>query len=115
MLEQAIELHRGGSAGTRSGAEDAYLTLGLPVPLVNTALLGFEVDFQWPERKLVVEIDGPAHRRAANRRRDGLQDASLAAAGFTTLRFADSAVHQRPLHVARRTRSALEDASRAGE
>ena len=48
-LERAMELHRMGSAGTKSGAEDAFLRLDLPEPLVNMHLLGREVDFHWPE------------------------------------------------------------------
>jgi hypothetical protein len=52
VLERAIELHRMGSAGTRSGAEDAFLRLVEPEPLVNMDLLGFEVDFRWPDRRL---------------------------------------------------------------
>ena len=55
VLERAIELHHAGSAGTKSAGEDAFLTLGFPEPLVNTDLYGFEVDFHWPERRLVVE------------------------------------------------------------
>ena len=57
-LERAMELHRMGSAGTKSGAEDAFLRLDLPEPLVNMHLLGREVDFHWPERGVVVEVDG---------------------------------------------------------
>ena len=50
-LERAMELHRMGSAGTKSGAEDAFLRLPLPEPLVNMHLLGREVDFHWPEQR----------------------------------------------------------------
>ena len=50
VLERAMELHRMGSAGTRSGAEDAFLRLDLPEPLVNMHLLDREVDFHWPDR-----------------------------------------------------------------
>lgn len=63
VLDRAIALHRSGSAGTRSGAENAFLSLvaKLPEPLVNVHLTGFERDFHWPRRKLAVEIDGPGH------------------------------------------------------
>ena len=60
---QAFELHHSGSAGTRSTAEDVFLTLGLPEPLVNVVYLGFEVDFRWPDRRVAVEVDGPHHGR----------------------------------------------------
>ena len=107
VLERAIALHRAGSAGTRSGAEDAFLRLGLPEPLVNTALHGFEVDFHWPGRRVAVEVDGPGHGRAPDRRKDAGRDEALAAAGYAVLRFADADVHQRPDEVRRRTAAAL--------
>lgn len=89
VVERAIELYLSGSAGTRSFLEDAFLAqvAPLPEPLVNTALLGFEVDFHWPAQRLVLEVDGPAHLRPASRKRDAGQDAALTAAGYTVLRF----------------------------
>jgi hypothetical protein len=63
-----------GSAGTRSYREDAFLAIvdaaGLPEPLVNTPTLDVEPDFRWPERRLVVEVDGPGHRRERAKRND---------------------------------------------
>lgn len=84
VLERAIELHHAGSAGTKSAGEDAFLTLGFPEPLVNTDLHGFEVDFHWPERRLVVEIDGGGH----DPRHDAGRDAVLRAAGYYVVRLA---------------------------
>jgi very-short-patch-repair endonuclease len=64
---------------TRSGAERRFLELcdshSLPQPKANQLLHGFEVDFHWPDKDLVVEIDGAAahHTRKAfvnDRRRD---------------------------------------------
>jgi hypothetical protein len=57
-LDKAIALYNAGSAGTRSGAEDAFLRLDLPELLVNTDLCGFEVDFHWPELKLASRSTG---------------------------------------------------------
>ena len=96
VLERAIELHRMGSAGTRSGAEDAFLRLVATEPLVNMDLLGFEVDFHWPERRLVVEVDGGQHGRAPTARKDENEDRVLRAAGWTVLRFSDTEVYERP-------------------
>jgi len=101
VLEQAIELYASGSAGTRSGAEVLFLRLDLPEPLVNTRLLGHEVDFLWPEVRLNVEIDGPQHYTPAARRADAARDRTLAAAGYTVLRFPDEAVKERPDEVLR--------------
>jgi Transcriptional regulator, AbiEi antitoxin/Protein of unknown function (DUF559) len=95
VLTQALELHRNGSAGTRSTAEDAFLRLvegTLPEPVVNTPLEGEEVDFQWPGRRLVVEVDGGHHDRPTSRRDDVRKDAKLRAAGFTLLRVGADAV-----------------------
>jgi very-short-patch-repair endonuclease len=64
---------------TRSEAERRFLRLcdhhSLPQPKTNQLLHGHEVDFHWPDKDLVVEIDGAAahHTRKAfvnDRRRD---------------------------------------------
>jgi hypothetical protein len=107
VLDEAIALYRAGSAGTKSGNEDLFLTFDLPEPLVNTHVLGFEVDFAWPERRLVVEIDGSGHGREPTATDDERQDRALEAAGFTTLRFTAADVRERGPMVARRTAAAL--------
>jgi hypothetical protein len=94
VLEQAIALHRDGSAGTRSGLEDAFLA-GLPEwaapPRVNTSLLDIEVDFHWPRERLVVEVDGPGHGRPRTQREDAVRQRKLEEAGYAVLRVADPA------------------------
>lgn len=108
VLAKAFALHASGSAGTRSPAEDAFLELALPEPLVNVVHLGFEVDFRWPDRLLAVEVDGGQHvRRAYNRNADARRDEALAAAGYTVLRFTAQDVFQRGPAVERRVRDAL--------
>ncbi|MBE2316814.1 type IV toxin-antitoxin system AbiEi family antitoxin domain-containing protein [Solirubrobacter sp. CPCC 204708] len=90
---EAIELYESGSAGTRSREEVKAITLlkaaGLPEPLVNTRLLGEEVDFHWPARKLVIELDGPGHSRAPIRRDDARRDRLLRDAGWTIERVSE--------------------------
>ena len=61
---------------TRSELEDAFLELcarhGIPRPLVNSVQDGVEVDFCWPEHRLIVETDGtpsPNARRVRARPR----------------------------------------------
>ena len=78
VLNRAIGLYIGGSAGTKSRNEDAFLALlrlaGLPEPLVNHVVEGQEVDCVWSDRLLVVEVDGPgasASDRASHRRAQG--------------------------------------------
>lgn len=101
-LEKAHALHASGSAGTRSTAEDVFLTLGLPEPLVNVVHLGFEVDFRWPDERVAVEVDGWHHGRPYNREADIARDAALRAHGYTILRFGADEVQSNGATVARR-------------
>jgi very-short-patch-repair endonuclease len=76
----------------RSAAEQAtwelILELGLPLPLVNQRLEGIEVDFHWPELRLVVEVDGfEFHSGIDAFHRDHERDRALAFAGYQVLRF----------------------------
>ena len=68
VLEEALRMHAAGSAGTRSRLERRFRRLvrgaGLPEPVQNTHVNGFEVDAYWPG--LCVEIDGPNHTAAAH-------------------------------------------------
>jgi very-short-patch-repair endonuclease len=80
-----------GPALTRSEAERRLLRLvraaALPSPATNAALNGFEVDFLWPEQRLVVEVDGFAfHAGRAAFERDRERDAALSASGYAVVR-----------------------------
>jgi hypothetical protein len=90
-LKRALELYAAGSAGTKSRYEDAFLALAEPEPLVNIELLGFEVDFHWPEWRLVVEVDG-RHTRPKDLRNDPARDRVLQAEGWTVVRFTGAQV-----------------------
>jgi len=85
-------LRRGRPALTRSDAERRFLTLvrdaRLPPPDVNARLGPYEVDFYWPDRRVVVEIDGFAfHSSRSAFERDRERDATLTARGIRVLRF----------------------------
>jgi very-short-patch-repair endonuclease len=76
----------------RSRAEEELLALirraRLPAPRANQRLLGVEVDFVWPDQRLVVEVDGfefHTSGRAFSRDRD--RDRMLAIHGYQVLRF----------------------------
>jgi very-short-patch-repair endonuclease len=90
VLDAALKAHASGSAGTRSALEDRFLAhvrdQGLPEPRVNTRVEELEVDFLWPEPKLIVEVDGPGHRRPRTHREDAERDARLTAAGYRVIR-----------------------------
>jgi hypothetical protein len=111
VLQHAIDMHLNGSAGLKSRPERAVLAMvqDLPKPLVNADLDGFEVDFHWPARKLAVEVDGPGHARPRTTRDDARRDRTLAAAGYTTLRFTDEDIAHRPAEVARVIRGHLKE------
>jgi very-short-patch-repair endonuclease len=76
---------------TRSEAERRFLRLCdshcLPQPRTNELLHGFEVDFHWPDKFLVVEVDGAAahHTRKAFEE-DRRRDRALAKKGIQVLR-----------------------------
>ncbi len=98
VLEEALRMHAAGSAGTRSRLERRFRRLvrgaGLPEPVINTIVNGFEVDVYWPG--LCVEIDGPNHTRPRTRVDDRIRDAALRAAGYRVLRFTEDDVDLRP-------------------
>jgi very-short-patch-repair endonuclease len=83
-------------AFTRSEMEKAFLAFcreaGIPRPRVNMFVPvpgdGFEVDFIWPDKRLIVEADSRRHHgtRAAFER-DRRRDQQLTAAGWRVVRF----------------------------
>ena len=98
---------------TRSRLERLFLPLakavGLPVPETKVWVNGFEVDFLWPELRLVVETDSLRHHRTpAQQTRDHLRDQTHVAAGFTSPRFTHEQVRYEPEHV----RAVLADVAR---
>ena len=106
-----LEEHEAGTTLTRSELEEAFLRLcdraGVPRPVVNGRALGFESDFAWRDRALVVEVDGFAfHRTRGAFERDRARDAVLAAAGVRTLRFTARQVERRPVEVVAALRAA---------
>ncbi len=59
----------------------------LPRPLANAQVEGMEVDFLWPEQKLVVEFDSVSfHSDRAAFERDRHRDQRLIAAGYRVIR-----------------------------
>jgi hypothetical protein len=79
---------------TRSDIEDMVLTIcenaGLPRPLVNVWIpeLGIEVDFVWPDLRLIVEADGhESHGSRTAIERDHKRDRRLRALGWRVERF----------------------------
>jgi very-short-patch-repair endonuclease len=98
--------------GTRSGLERQFLRLrrevGLPPPLVNSQVVGYEVDMAWPDQRLVVELDSFAfhHTRAAFER-DRARDAALQLEGYRVVRVTDRQLDDEPQEVVRTIRALL--------
>ena len=64
-LNDVVRLRAAIQGLTKSEAEARFLLLchdvGLPLPLVNQYLNGFETDFHRPDLRLVAEVDGWEH------------------------------------------------------
>lgn len=90
-LTAVLKEHRGPLPVVRSELERGFLDLcrdaGIPPPAVNGSIDGMEVDMAWPDRRLVVELDG--HRFHTSRfafEEDRKRDALLQVAGYRVLR-----------------------------
>jgi len=80
---------------------------GLPQPISNGMVQGYEVDLHWPEQRLVAELDGyqfHGHRRSFETDRE--RDLVLATHGWRTIRLT-AAQFERPCTVAERFRLLL--------
>lgn len=92
-------------APTRSGPERvalrALLAAGWTWPAVGEEVEGEEVDFAWPRRHLVLEIDGPTHLTPVQRARDRRRDARLVARGWRVVRVPDDRAATAPAALAR--------------
>jgi very-short-patch-repair endonuclease len=113
---QGILNQRGGPRLTRSWGERRLLSLireaGLPVPLTNRLLRGFNVDALWPDLKLVVEVDGyEFHGDRDAFENDRARDAILVAHGYRVLRFTARQLRDQPLLVLGQLAAALALAS----
>ncbi|MDQ4072514.1 MAG: DUF559 domain-containing protein [Actinomycetota bacterium] len=77
---------------TRSEMERRFLSLcrraGVPKPVVNATVGGYEVDAVWPDRRVVVELDSRGfHLTRAAFERDRVRDAALQVAAWRVVRF----------------------------
>ena len=116
-VRQLRELVSAGPAPTRSVLEDRTLDLlrrhGFPRPLINatvrTADRRYEVDFLFPERKLIVEADGERyHAGHAARVNDAAKQAALETAGYRVVRLTWSQVVHQQAQTAERLRRIFE-------
>jgi predicted transcriptional regulator of viral defense system len=111
-LNAALTAYMPEPAFTRSELEERFLALcraaGLPMPLTNNVTGADEIDFTWPDRRLIVEVDSLRHHgtRAAFER-DRRRDQCLTAAGWRVVRFTWRQVNKAPAEVTATLRSLL--------
>ena len=97
---------------TRSQFEDVFFKFcerfGLPRPLVNTWVHGFEADAFFPEHRLIVELDGwDFHSSRQSFINDRERDTALLALGFETVRITWERLIYEPEKEARRLHAIL--------
>jgi very-short-patch-repair endonuclease len=100
-LNAIVGVLRGSAPWTRSELERAFLALireaALPEPQANVVVEGFDVDFWWPEQRLVVEVDSYGFH--TDRRRfvsDRLRDTKLQLANCRVLRVTQPRIEPDP-------------------
>jgi very-short-patch-repair endonuclease len=98
--------------GTRTELERRMLSVCLrhriPQPEVNVKVDRFEVDFLWPDARLIVEVDGwESHRTRSAFEEDRARDASLAVLGYEVVRFTWRQISEEGPGVARTLRVLL--------
>ena len=116
-VRRIVSLELPGEDRARSRLERRLLRIcqraGLPPPRVNAWIAldgghGLEVDFCWPEQRLVVETDGATfHRTARALENDAARDRSLTLEGWRVVRFTDRQVSEDPVRVAAQLRRLL--------
>ncbi len=100
---------------TRNDLEERFLSLvdsaNLPKPRTNARVLDYEVDFLWPDHRLIVETDGrETHFTLTAFERDRERDAALTAVGYRVVRFTWRQVIHDPERVAKTLRELLSGA-----
>jgi very-short-patch-repair endonuclease len=116
-LRSVLDELRPGTTQTKSNLEEAMLALcrraGLPDLLVNHHVPDHEgrlreVDFHWPDARVVVEADSNRyHATHPIRRRDRAKDRALQLAGWIVLRVPEEDLAERPEAILAELRTAL--------
>jgi very-short-patch-repair endonuclease/predicted transcriptional regulator of viral defense system len=104
-LQAVLSLYTA-STPTRSELEERFLQLcddhGIRRPETNAQIDGYEVDFVWRDKQLIVEVDGYAYHRSPTAfETDRERDINVTRAGWRVLRFTWHQITRRPTWVAR--------------
>jgi hypothetical protein len=105
-------------APTNSPLEDDFLEFarryGLPTPVTNTYLLGYEIDVIYPRERVIVEVDGYGfHSDRHSFERDRKRDVIMLEAGIVTVRITEERMKQEPETEASRLLAILDSRRRA--
>jgi hypothetical protein len=101
-------------APTNSPLEDDFLEFakryGLPQPVTNTHLLGFEIDVLYPRERVIVELDSAEfHMDRDSFERDRKRDVIMLEANIVTVRITDERMNHDAEEEARRLQTILAD------
>ena len=113
-LQSTLSTYYAGSDLDRSDLEILFVQLcrdnDLPRPRVNQHVHGKEVDFLFPARRLIVEIDSwRYHKTRRAFEEDRARDVLTTAAGYRTLRFTDRQLNEQATAVATAIETLLAD------
>jgi len=89
---------------TESEAEEQFLTMlrraGLPAPRTQVEMLGYRLDFYWPQAQFAVEVDGfQWHATRSRFEQDRRKDRVLAAHGIAVCRVTTPEIRDEPLQL----------------
>ena len=102
---------------TDSPLEDDFVEFakryGLPAPVTNTRLFGYQVDLLYPAERVIIEIDGYSfHSDRESFESDRNRDADMLAHDHVTVRVTKRRMKQSPEREARRLNKILENRRR---
>jgi very-short-patch-repair endonuclease len=99
-LRAALKAHAPGYGQMKSRLERSFRTLlikrGIELPLRNQELGPWTVDCLWPDRRVVVELDGRQHERPRQADSDDDRDLWLRRHGYVTRRYGKRQIDERP-------------------
>jgi len=116
FLRLPLDHRRLSPDGTRSDLEEVFVAFcrrrRLPAPKVNTRIGCYLVDFVWPDRRLIVEVDGfESHGTRSAFEEDRVRDAELKLLGYDVVRITWRRLTGRPGEVAEMLRALLRAAA----
>jgi very-short-patch-repair endonuclease len=117
-LRAALQAHTPGHGTMKSNLERRFRQLlirhGIELPLRNHPLGPWTVDCLWPQRRVVVELDGRQHERPRQADEDDDRDLWLRANRYVARRYGDKQIAERPDAVIADLEAAFVEAVRLG-